>query len=240
MVGTLLLAAGLGGAAAARLSAGSPPPATATRPVPAADPARIERDRARECIPQRPDTDLSCDAHRQALWQNASQNVLRELRARGNPNASVDDAIAAYLQMHVEAGDLDVIAELAQRLRVPVVRVVAVAPAPEEPAAEYVELANLGAVGIQHVNLVLVAPGAGNRFRISGRLAFPGVLAPGSTCRVYTRAAGQQDACGGSWDEPNTRSIWPSAGAWTVLLASEPGQPLREADRWFYRRERAR
>ena len=235
LVGALLLAAGLGGTLAARLSAGSPPPTVAIQPVPAAEPPRIERDRTRQCIPERPDIDLTCDARRQALWHNESQDLLRELRARSNPNPSADDAIAAYLQMHVEAGDLNVIAELAHRLRVPVVRAVAVAPAPDDPAAEYVELANLGAVAIQHVNLVLVAPGAGNRFRISGPLAFPGVLAPGRSCRVYSCAAGQPDACGGSWDEPNTRGIWPSAGGWVVLLASEPGRPLREADRWFYR-----
>jgi hypothetical protein len=234
LVGGLLVGLGLLAAATVLATAPSRDPVLRVSTPTASPVTRLERDRLRRCIPEQPDRDRACDPARQALWENRDGAWAQVLRARGIANPRYDDILIAYLDMHVRAGDLDAIAELARHLRVDDMRVVAVGLAPGDPEREYVEVENLGVAATRLVGLALLTPDGTNRFRFAPPVLFPGVLAPGQSCRVYTRPAGQPDACAGSWDRPNETTVWPARGAWVTLTVALGGNPAVIADRWYY------
>ncbi len=138
--------------------------------------------------------------------------------------------LAAYIRMHVGAGDLAVIAQFTQTLGWPAVRTVAVGvlAGAGDPQQEYVEIGNVGGAAATLDALQVQTPENANRFVLQG------TLAPGQSCRVYTEPAGQAGACGGGWAHPNEGDVWPAPSGWVVLWY--PTIPFRGvADRWYYR-----
>jgi len=192
---------------------------------------RVERATDRSCIAADPGAGERCDPQRQALWDNRNGEIIATLRARGIQNPTTADVLAAYVQMHADASDLDVLQNVAQRLGQADVRVVAVGLDPEDPSREYVEIRNIGAAAARLDDWTLPAPNGANTFRFTPGSAFPGVLEPEQSCRVYTHPTGQWNACVGAWDPPSSAALWPAGGGWVTLRNAA----AVETDRWWYR-----
>ncbi|MGH2586025.1 MAG: lamin tail domain-containing protein [Dehalococcoidia bacterium] len=191
----------------------------------------VERDGNRTCIAVEPMASERCNPQRQALWDNRNGELTASLRARGIPNPTTADILAAYVQMHTEAGDLDVLQNVAQRLGRADLRVVAMGLDPKDPSREYVEIRNIGASAARLSGWTLPAPDGVNAFRFAPAAAFPGVLEPKQSCRVYTHPANQWNVCAGAWDRPPTAALWPADGGWVTLQNAAAA----ESDRWWYR-----
>ncbi len=205
------------------------PTATATPsptppPAPPAAVTRLVRDRTRQCIPEHPDLQRQCDPARQALWDNRHGELGAWLQAQGKP-AGFLDVIVAYLRMHADGGDLDVISRLTKQLAWPNVRTVAVGLS-SDPGQEYVEIQDVGGASTNAAGLQVLDANGQHVFTLAQ------TLAPDQACRVYTRQAGQVDACVGGWNRYNATTLWPAGGAW--IRQYYPALSL-EADRWYYR-----
>jgi len=200
--------------------------------------ALIERDRTRACIPLDPVQEQRCDPIRLALWENRDDALVGYLRQMGVAAPTTTQMLELYGKIHVEAGDLDSVAAIAQRAGRAEVRVTAVQPSSSDPAREYVEIQNVGGGSRELRGLELRAPSSANAVGRAPVFTFAGTLAPAEGCRVYTRAAAQSDLCVGNWGALNRGVIWPASGAVVTLHEVSNTSGPRIADRWLYTAER--
>ncbi len=186
---------------------------------------RIDRDRTRRCIPERPDTQPECDPMRAALWYNARGELTGVLHWFGVAQPTPADILLAYIRIHAAAGDLDVVAQVSQQQGWPNLRAVAVGIA-ADVTREYVELQNVGGAPAPLEGLQLRSPDGSNTFTFAR-----GALQPGQSCLVWSQPLGQPLACPGSWASLNGAPIWPAAGAWIMQYYPPLGT---FTDRWYY------
>ncbi len=207
-------------AAAGNSPAAGAPTVTATPAV-----RRIERDQTGKCIPPNPRVERQCDSQYQDLWENKG-DALKNLLAQQNHGKppTYDQALAAYLAIHLRAGDLRVLSQITQKLKWPAVRITAVGLS-DDPRQEYVEVGNLGGAATSIDGLYVQTPTGSNSFALRGSLG------AGQSCRIYTAPDGQPDACSGSWDSPNTAGVWPRSGGVATLAFRYFNF---EPDRWYY------
>jgi hypothetical protein len=204
-------------------------PRSAAAPV-----IRIDRDDTGSCIPERPALQERCDPIRQLLWDDADNAFDSFLSRLGVTTMGPADVRAARVRFRADAGDLRTIEGLARQSGRADVRVVAIAPAPNDQTREYVEIRNIGSAAARLETLYLSGPGDAYTFRFAPVFRFPGTLAPNESCRVYTRRAGQPDACAGEWNATPSSGIWPLSGGWVVLSTRADGSMGENIDRWWY------
>ncbi len=225
-VGLLVGARALGAGAGTRAAGGQPSPT----PSPSTDVTRVERDWSGQCIPADRDRQVSCSPVRLAFWNNSGNALAGLLRFFGIANPTEQDVLAAYIRIHVQAGDLKVIQQLTQALGWPAVRVTAVGLS-ATLGAEYAEVSNIGGARAELAGLELThgsEPGLRPDWFVFGHEG----LAPGQSCRVYSVPAGQADGCAGRWQQPVTRYFWPYRTCVAVLSYPSLGAGL--ADLWRY------